>query len=97
MVCDQLEKYEILKKIYKGQYSLLLCLTCVFETCIDVPGIMVLRDGHQVSRTSDFIIYSVEAEFIDSVVAKYGPCMSLSIHPDLFPLLILFLGLQQQR
>lgn len=81
MVCDQLEKYEILKKIYKGQYSLLLCLTRVFETCIDVPGIMVLRDGHQVSRTSDFIIYSVEAEFIDSVVAKYGPCMSL-IHPS---------------
>ncbi|KAI0267399.1 prephenate dehydrogenase [Gloeopeniophorella convolvens] len=37
------------------------------------PGITVLRDGHYVSRTSDFIIYSVEAEFINSVVAQYGP------------------------
>ena len=33
----------------------------------------VLRDGHLVSRSSDFIIYSVEAEFIDEVVATYGP------------------------
>ena len=30
MVCDQLEKYEILKKTYKGQYRLPLCLTRVF-------------------------------------------------------------------
>ncbi|KAI0299406.1 prephenate dehydrogenase [Multifurca ochricompacta] len=39
----------------------------------DVTGITVLRDGHHVSRTSDFIVYSVEAEFIDRVVAEYGP------------------------
>ena len=39
-----------------------------------VPGISVLPNGHHVSRTSDFIIYSVEAEFIDRVVAEYGPC-----------------------
>ncbi|EIN09383.1 prephenate dehydrogenase [Punctularia strigosozonata HHB-11173 SS5] len=38
-----------------------------------VPGITVLPDGHRVSRTSDFIMYSVEAEFIDRVVAEYGP------------------------
>ncbi|KAI0039117.1 prephenate dehydrogenase [Auriscalpium vulgare] len=37
------------------------------------PGITVLKDGHYVSRTSDFIVYSVEAEFIDGVVAEYGP------------------------
>ena len=28
-------------------------------------------------------MYSVEAEFIDTVVAKYGPC-TLLIHPHLF-------------
>lgn len=39
-----------------------------------IPGITVLPDGHHVSRTSDFIVYSVEAEFIDRVVAQYGPC-----------------------
>ncbi|KZT21141.1 Prephenate dehydrogenase [Neolentinus lepideus HHB14362 ss-1] len=38
-----------------------------------VPGITVLPDGHRVSRTSDFIVYSVEAEYIDRVVAEYGP------------------------
>jgi len=38
-----------------------------------VPGITVLSDGHHVSRTSDFIMYAVEAEFIDRVVAQYGP------------------------
>lgn len=31
------------------------------------------------SRTSDFIVYSVEAEFIDQVVAQYGPCECLLI------------------
>ncbi|KAF8578197.1 Prephenate dehydrogenase [Ramaria rubella] len=38
-----------------------------------IPGIEVFRDGHYVSRASDFIIYSVEAEFIEKVVAQYGP------------------------
>ncbi len=35
-------------------------------------GLNVLRDGHLVSRRSDFIIYSVEAAFIDKVVEQYG-------------------------
>ncbi|KAF9818653.1 hypothetical protein IEO21_02633 [Rhodonia placenta] len=39
----------------------------------DHPNVTVLRDGHLVSRISDFIMYSVEAEYIDSVVATYGP------------------------
>ncbi|KAG2136081.1 uncharacterized protein EDB93DRAFT_1254064 [Suillus bovinus] len=39
----------------------------------DVPGITVHRDGHAVSRISDFIMYSVEAEYIDRVVSQYGP------------------------
>ena len=46
----------------------------------DVPAITVLRDGHLVSRASDFILYSVEAEFIDNVVAQYGPCTMLVCH-----------------
>jgi len=37
-------------------------------------GLNVVRDGHAVSRRSDFIIYSVEAENIGKVVAEYGPC-----------------------
>ncbi|KAI9225511.1 MAG: hypothetical protein DHS80DRAFT_20243 [Piptocephalis tieghemiana] len=36
-------------------------------------GLVVLKDGHAVSRRSDFIIYSVEAELIDRVVGEYGP------------------------
>lgn len=35
---------------------------------------MAMRDGHLVSRESDFIIYSVEAEYLDAVVKEYGPC-----------------------
>ncbi|KAI0672795.1 Prephenate dehydrogenase [Trametes maxima] len=38
-----------------------------------VPGVHVLHNGHYVSRVSDFIMYSVEAEYIDRVVAEYGP------------------------
>jgi prephenate dehydrogenase (NADP+) len=41
-----------------------------------VPGVKVFKDGHAVSRISDFIIYSVEAEFIGKVVAEYGPCQT---------------------
>ncbi|KAJ3565397.1 hypothetical protein NP233_g7659 [Leucocoprinus birnbaumii] len=37
------------------------------------PGVQPQTDGHAVSRSSDYIIYSVEAEFIDRVVAQYGP------------------------
>jgi prephenate dehydrogenase (NADP+) len=40
----------------------------------DVPNVTVLKDGHAVSRISDWIMYSVEAEFVDRVVAEYGPC-----------------------
>ena len=40
----------------------------------DQPSITVHRDGHFVSRLSDYIIYSVEAEYIARVVQEYGPC-----------------------
>ncbi|KAI0689773.1 prephenate dehydrogenase [Cytidiella melzeri] len=43
------------------------------KTYDDSPEITVLRDGHAVSRISDWIMYSVEAEYIDRVVAEYGP------------------------
>ncbi|KAH8919839.1 Prephenate dehydrogenase [Atractiella rhizophila] len=33
----------------------------------------VLKTGHHVSRSSDFIIYSVPAEHIDKIIAEYGP------------------------
>lgn len=33
----------------------------------------IMADGHLVSRCSDFIMYSVEAKYIDAVVAQYGP------------------------
>lgn len=48
-----------------------------YETLVEdmrgVHGINVLRDGHAVSRTADWIMYSVEAQFMDAVVAEYGP------------------------
>ncbi|VDC04360.1 unnamed protein product [Peniophora sp. CBMAI 1063] len=39
----------------------------------DDPGITVMQNGHHVARTADWIMYSVEAEYIDRVVAEYGP------------------------
>ncbi|KAI0004866.1 prephenate dehydrogenase [Xylariaceae sp. FL0662B] len=41
-------------------------------------NIQILRNGHLVSRVSDYIIYSVEAASIDSVVAEYGPSTKLN-------------------
>jgi hypothetical protein len=38
-------------------------------------NITILRNGHLVSRASDYIIYSVEAAAIGHVVKEYGPCM----------------------
>ncbi|WVN90085.1 uncharacterized protein L203_105320 [Cryptococcus depauperatus CBS 7841] len=40
-------------------------------------GITPLQDGHAVSRLSTFIIYSVEAAVLASVVAQYGPSTRL--------------------
>ncbi|KAI9755622.1 MAG: prephenate dehydrogenase (NADP(+)) [Chaenotheca gracillima] len=39
--------------------------------------ISILRNGYLVSRASDYIIYSVEAESIDRIVAQYGPSTKL--------------------
>ena len=39
-------------------------------------NIEITRDGFAVSRAADYIIYSVEAAAIDSVIAQYGPGMT---------------------
>ncbi|CAH7684793.1 hypothetical protein PPACK8108_LOCUS19219 [Phakopsora pachyrhizi] len=36
-------------------------------------NVKVVLDGHLVSRESDFIIYCVDAENLESIVAQYGP------------------------
>ncbi|GAA6015561.1 hypothetical protein JCM11491_007157 [Sporobolomyces phaffii] len=43
------------------------------EYCHGKDRLVPMRDGHHVSRESDFVIYSVEAAFLDKVVAQYGP------------------------
>jgi prephenate dehydrogenase (NADP+) len=40
--------------------------------CVDT-NIRVLPDGYHISRRCDWIMYAVEAEYIDAVVKKYGP------------------------
>ncbi|CCF34748.1 prephenate dehydrogenase [Colletotrichum higginsianum] len=40
-------------------------------------NIQICRNGHYVSRASDYIIYSVEAATIDRVIAQYGPSTKL--------------------
>ncbi|KAJ7221379.1 hypothetical protein GGX14DRAFT_492325, partial [Mycena pura] len=42
------------------------------------PNITVFENGHEVSRSSDFIMYSVEAEFLEKVVAEYGPSTKMN-------------------
>ncbi|KAK4495891.1 hypothetical protein PRZ48_013159 [Zasmidium cellare] len=39
----------------------------------DRKNVSILENGHLVSRSSDWIMYSVEAKNIDAVVAKFGP------------------------
>lgn len=38
-----------------------------------MANIHIFENGHLVSRSSDYIIYSVEAEHIDGVVKEFGP------------------------
>ncbi|KAK0540742.1 prephenate dehydrogenase (NADP(+)) [Tilletia horrida] len=56
-VCDRAENYDKLKA----------------ELAEKEPALTVYKDGHYVARRSDIIIYSVEAAFLDAVVAQYGP------------------------
>ncbi|RFU24030.1 hypothetical protein B7463_g12306, partial [Scytalidium lignicola] len=45
----------------------------LYNEFADRKQIQILRNGHLVSRASDYIIYNVEAASIDKVVAQYGP------------------------
>ena len=91
-VCDIPEKYGALQRLYSGSllslFALLSKSGSIDHTFTEKPNITVLSDGHAVARSSDFIIYSVEAEFIDRVVAQFGPCTS----PPPFPSQKLILG-----
>lgn len=79
-VCDRPEKFESLKEAYNGSDAVInLFLFVLTYSFPGAPGITVYSDGHAVSRMSDFIMYSVEAEYIDKVVAQYGPCPPISI------------------
>lgn len=49
------------------------------ETSVFQNNVQILRNGHLVSRASDYIIYSVEAASIGKVVAQFGPCVFLSV------------------
>ncbi|GAN11000.1 prephenate dehydrogenase [NADP+] Tyr1 [Mucor ambiguus] len=40
-------------------------------------SIHVLPDGYHISRRCDWIMYAVEAEYIDAVVKKYGPATKM--------------------
>ncbi|KAI0480943.1 prephenate dehydrogenase [Xylariaceae sp. FL0804] len=62
--CDKEESYEELRQDYQTSEHMLR----IVQT-----NIQIFRNGHLVSRASDYIIYSVEAAAIDAVVAKYGP------------------------
>lgn len=75
VVCDRPERFDELKARWKGLPRLFFVLFFVLTSYFpDVSGVAVVKDGHAVSRTADYIIYSVEAEYIDAVVAQYGPC-----------------------
>lgn len=61
------------------EYELLACDPWRCDMLIlgvgaDTANIHVYENGHYVARISDFIVYSVEAEYIDAVVKEYGPC-----------------------
>jgi hypothetical protein len=49
------------------------------------PKVEIMPNGHLVSRGSDYIIYSVEAKNIDSVVKIFGPCMPLAFVQPILP------------
>lgn len=66
------------RRLSKAGYRINACdLPAKYEgLCVefkDDNNIHIMLNGHHVSRRSDYIIYSVEAEYIDRVVSIYGP------------------------
>lgn len=55
--CDREERFEDLKESLSSL----------------MPDVEIVRNGHHVSRRSDYVIYSVEAENINKIVSIYGP------------------------
>ena len=73
-ICDKPEKYEDVKREFDGRLQCLGFLPNINPPFAPGrPGIAVFRDGYGVSRSADWIMYCVEAEFIDRVVAQFGP------------------------
>ena len=52
-------------------------------------AINVLPDGFAVSRRCDWIMYAVEAEYIESVVSTYGPG-KIKKNTNLFLFLVIY-------
>jgi prephenate dehydrogenase (NADP+) len=69
--CDRPDRYERIRKEFEGNLPTPRC------KLISGSSINIVENGHLVSRRSDFILYSVEAEYVDEVVKTYGPCNSL--------------------
>lgn len=74
-VCDLPSRFDALTAELKGTFHAYDITRCLCDKTDS--GLNVLQTGHLVSRISDFIIYSVEAEFINAVVKEFGPCPSL--------------------
>jgi len=77
LVCYLPEKYEKLKIDFSSTLLYLLSCSKAHFTMLFVNRYTMSppSEGWIVkTRSSDYIIYSVEAEFIQRVVAQYGPC-----------------------
>ncbi|KAK1768551.1 Prephenate dehydrogenase [Phialemonium atrogriseum] len=66
------------RRLSKAGWSIMACDTeekygALQEEFAGNNKVQILRNGHLVSRASDYIIYSVEAAAIGRVVAQYGP------------------------
>ena len=74
--CDKAERYNELKEEFSGRvlrpgiYAVYRRVAKSYQ-----KNVHIFPNGYLVSRSSDYIIYSVEAEAIDMIVAQYGPCM----------------------
>jgi prephenate dehydrogenase (NADP+) len=60
--CDREERYQELKESMSSF----------------LPDVEIYKNGFYVSRTADYIIYSVEAENIEKIVSLYGPATKVN-------------------
>lgn len=75
--CDRPENYEAIKEEFADRVQVPRGI--VYRVAkMKKKNIHVYSNGHLVSRISDYIIYSVEAEAIEKVVAQYGLCTFFS-------------------